>query len=387
MSDILEVKYVSRNEAKRLNPINKKKDETVLEKYVKTVYLNEKTGYRSTAKILTEVRKKYPDAEPKQVRKILMQIEGFDSVMPRKFKFPKREYFISENQTAFSELSADLADFKPFIGSKSYLFILIDNLTRYTFARLIHSKEAKTILNEFHSIKDEIKELRKTVINKLNEERKDLIKSNEDIKDINDAIIFAENPDNFKIHRLQVDRGTEFNLLKKENDLIVIHSNSDHAFMAERVIRTLKNLIIRYMRHNKSLNFTNETLQNLVENYNNTRHSVIKMTPFNAVCLQEELRKNLRKQQKEFNDKLRKEPKYELDTIVKISRNRETFDKEQNNNWSDTLFRIVYRESGNPPIYHIEALIMKYDKDDNLRMVELEPIKGIFYEQELLQIE
>ncbi len=78
------------------------------------------------------------------------------------------------------------------------------------------------------------------------------------------------------------DEGTEFNNeeflnLMKENNIEVIFSLT-HAPMVERLNRTIKELLEKYLQTTNTKTIT-KVLPKIIENYNNSYHSKIKMAP------------------------------------------------------------------------------------------------------------
>ena len=148
--------------------------------------------------------------------------------------------------------SIDLADFSDYKTSNNkgyrYIFIVIDNYSKYLWAIPLKNKYSQTITNEFSNILTTSK-------------RKPL--------------------------KLESDRGTEFsnsvfqNFLKLKN----IHHYSRYTdrgtSIAERVIRTLRNLLKKPAFEKGNADWLSE-LPSVVKQYNNTIHSSTKMTPIQA---------------------------------------------------------------------------------------------------------
>jgi hypothetical protein len=107
-------------------------------------------------------------------------------------------------------------------------------------------------------------------------------------------------------------------------------------------------------------------LSKLVDDYNNTVHSVTKQTPFNIYF----------KDKKPFQSNnfiAATEPKYKVNDYVRISYKKGIFEKGYTQNWSNEVYKIYNVDNSEfPTIYNIEDL-----KGEN--------IDGLFYEQELLK--
>ena len=138
-----------------------------------------------------------------------------------------------------------------------------------------------------------------------------------------------------KPNKIWVDKGSEFynNSFKKwlKDNNIVMHStnNDGKSVIAERFIRTLNNKIYKYMT-SLSKNVYIDRLDTVKE-YNNTYHKSIKMKP---VDVKDNTYINFKK---DVNDK---NPKFEVDDHVKISKYKNIFTKGYMPNWSEEIFII-----------------------------------------------
>ena len=84
----------------------------------------------------------------------------------------------------------------------------------------------------------------------------------------------------------------------------------------------------------------NVFLTDLVREYNNTRHSSIKMTPVKACKKENELRvwRNLYPEHLEIHDL---KPKFSVGDKVRISKKKKTFEKGYATRWTKEIFTIV----------------------------------------------
>lgn len=141
----------------------------------------------------------------------------------------------------------------------------------------------------------------------------------------------------------------------------------------ERFNRTLKERMFRYFTYKNTKRYI-DILQRLVESYNNSIHSTIKMKPA-AVTLEnaEKARKNMLK--KSLRRQIeRKKPKYKVDQYVRISRERHVFEKGYEKGWSEEIFKIV-------KVKRRQKLFI-YELCD----LEGEKIEGFFYPEELSRV-
>ncbi|KAL9965185.1 hypothetical protein ACROYT_G028950 [Oculina patagonica] len=142
------------------------------------------------------------------------------------------------------------------------------------------------------------------------------------------------------------------------------------AVVIERFNRTLKNKMYKQFTIQGNTQYL-EMLPILVKEYNNTKHSSIKMTPTEASKEKNQgiVYLNLYGDMEPLSAK----PKFKVGDKVRISKyKRKVFDKGYTPNWSEEMFVITKIQHTNPITYKIK------DLND-------EEIKGSFYEPELLK--
>ena len=162
-----------------------------------------------------------------------------------------------------------------------------------------------------------------------------------------------------------VDQGSEFydNFKKwlKDNDITMYSThNEGKSVVAERFIRTLKNKIYKHMT-SISKNVYFDVLENIVDKYNNTYHSTIKMKPTDVKD------NNFSKYIEESN---KKDPKFKIGDHVRISKFKNIFAKGYTPDWSEEIFVVKKIKNTVPWTYEINDL-------------NGEKIVGSFYEKEL----
>ena len=172
-----------------------------------------------------------------------------------------------------------------------------------------------------------------------------------------------------KPEKMWVDKGKEF-YNKDVKDLIELYptENEEKSSVVERWIRTMKEKMWKYFSAN-STNVYIDVLPDLVREYNNTRHSSIKMTPVKASKKENELRvwRNLYPEHLEIHDI---KPKFSVGDKVRISKKKETFEKGYTTRWTEEIFTTVEVKRTSPVTYKIADL-------------DEEEIKGTLYEPEL----
>ena len=166
-----------------------------------------------------------------------------------------------------------------------------------------------------------------------------------------------------------VDKGKEF-YDKDVKALIELYSteNEEKSRLAERWIRTMLEKMWKYFSANSTNVYIN-ALSDLVREYNNTRHSSIKMTPVNASKKENELGvwRNLYPEHLKIHDI---NPKFSVGDKVRISKKKKTFEKGYTTRWTEEIFTIVEVKRTSPVTYKIADL-------------NGEEIQGTFYEPEL----
>ena len=171
---------------------------------------------------------------------------------------------------------------------------------------------------------------------------------------------------NRKPNKIWVDKGSEFynGYFKKwlrDNDLVMYSThNEGKSVVAERFIRTLKSKIYKYMT-SISKNVYIDKLDDIVDEYNKTYHTTIKMKPADVKD------NTYINADKEINNK---DPKLKVGGHVRISKYKNIFVKGYMPNWSEEVFVIKKVKNTVPWIYVINDL-------------NGEEITGTFYEKEL----
>ena len=170
---------------------------------------------------------------------------------------------------------------------------------------------------------------------------------------------------NRKPNKIWVDQGGEFynNVFEKwlsDNDINMYSTyNEGKSVAAERFIRTLKNKLFKHMT-TTGKNVYHDVLDDVVNKYNNTKHSTIKMKPT-------DVKNNKRVYIDEHNEK---DSKFKAGDRVRISRYKNIFAKGYAPNWRSEIL-IVNKINDAVPYKH------------NLKDLNNEEIIGSFYDREL----
>ena len=225
--------------------------------------------------------------------------------------------------------SVDLADMIDYKISNNkgyrYIFIIIDNFSKYLFAIPLKDKYSQTIANEFSSILTKSK--RKPI-------------------------------------KLESDRVSEFynsifqNFLKLKNIHHYSRFTDKGPSIAERVIRTMRNLIKKPVFLACNADWLSE-LPSVIKQYNNTIHSSIKMT-----LNQASKKSNERKvySNPKDNREVRK-PKFKLGQLVRTADIKKAFSKGDSTNFSYKLYTITEVIHDTIPSYRIDYLPERYNEN------------------------
>ena len=178
-----------------------------------------------------------------------------------------------------------------------------------------------------------------------------------------------------KPEKLWTDKGSEFiskhfkEFLKKNFIKLYHTENEEKSSIVERWNKTMKNKMWKMFSANNSTVYWDK-LDKLTDDYNNTYHSSIEMTPTEASKKENENKvfANL------YGDLIYlkpKKPKFSIGDKVRISKyKRRVFDKGYTRNWTEEVFVVDKVILTKPFTYHIVDLLG-------------EKVEGSFYEKEL----
>ena len=167
---------------------------------------------------------------------------------PFRRKFKRRRVLVNGINKIWAADLVDMQAFTKFNRGVKYLLTVIDVFSKYGWLIPLKDKTGKSVASALKTI-------------------------------------FKER----KPGKMWVDKGKEF-YNKDVKDLITLYSteNEEKASVVERWIRTMKEKMFKYFSAN-STNVCIDVLPDLVKEYNNTRHSSIKMTPVQASKKENEL--------------------------------------------------------------------------------------------------
>ena len=205
----------------------------------------------------------------------------FNKSIIRKCKKKEHSFFID------NIWGADFADMQlisTFNKRIRFLLCVINIFSKYVWVIPSKNKKGTTITNVFQNILDE---------------------------------------SNCKPNKIWVDKSSKFynrsmkSFLQNNNVEMYSTNNEEISVFLERFIRTLKNKIYKYMT-SISKNVYIDKLDDIVNKYNNTYHSTIKMKPVDVKS------STYIDSSKEINNK---DPKFKIGDIVRISKYKNIFAK------------------------------------------------------------
>ena len=245
-------------------------------------------------------------------------------------KFEKRKAYSQFKDNIWGVDLADMQSLSRKNKGIKYLLCAIDLFSNYAFVIPLKDKKGIIIVNAFNKI----------------------IKQS-----------------NRKPNKIWVDQGGEFynNVFEKwlsDNDINMYSTyNEGKSVVAERFIRTLKNKLYKHMTATGK-NVYYHVLDNVVNKYNNTKHSTIKMKPI-------DVKNNKRVYIDEHNEK---DSRFKVGDRVRISKFKNIFAKGYAPYWSKEIF-IVDKTNDTVPYTY------------NLKDLNDEEIIGSFYDKELQKTE
>ena len=247
---------------------------------------------------------------------------------PVKRKFKRRRVLVNGIDKIWAADLADMQAFTKFNRGIKYLLAVIDVFSKYGYLLPLKDKTGKSVASALKTI-------------------------------------FKER----KPEKMWVDKGKEF-YNKDVKELIELYSteNEEKSSVVERWIRTMKEKMWKCFTDNNTSVYV-DILPDLVEDYNNTRHSSIKMTPVEASKKKNELTvwRNLYPNRLDIIDI---NPKFSIGDKVRISKQKKTFEKGYTTRWTEEVFTITKINRTSPITYKIADL-------------NGEEIDGSFYEPEL----
>lgn len=251
---------------------------------------------------------------------------------PARRRFPRRKVVLKSINDL---LQADLGDFQRLKSHNSgyrYLLVVINAFSKKVYVRPLKNKTAKATAEAMESILKEAKT---------------------------------------KFRLAHTDEGTEFT--KSFTQVLEKHGIKHYhtytglkASICERVIRTLKSKLYIAMAKTGSQRWI-DLLDDIVDEYNNTKHRTIKITP-NQVNKSNE--KHILETVYNNNKREIAKPRFAKGNQVRVSKKKFVFSRGFYPTWSEQ-------------IYIINAINKKYPITYTLSTLDNQQVEGTFYDEEL----
>ena len=270
-------------------------------------------------------------------RKLGLGVEDHNKILSEELhkskrkNYPRRKIIVNHIDEIFAADLVEMQKFSKLNKGYRYLLTCIDIFSKYSWVIPLKDKRGITIKNALQKI-------------------------------------FKERKPKF----LWTDNGKEFynkqvETLLNENNIKLYSTNNSEikSSVVERFNRTFKNMMYKKFTENNNTIFYN-ILDELLNNYNNKYHSTVKMTPVEASKkINEKKIKNI------YNfEKTKKPGKFKIGDRVRISLEKNIFEKSYETNWTEEIFEIYDIKYSNVPYYYLKDL-------------NNEKLDGTFYEQEL----
>ena len=270
-------------------------------------------------------------------RKLGLGVENHNKILseelhkPKRKNYPRRKIIVNHMNEIFAADLVEMQKFSKLNKGYRYLLTCIDIFSKFAWVITLKDKKGITIKNALEKI-----------FNKRNPKF------------------------------LWTDKGTEFynkqvqDLLNENNIKLYSTNNSEIKSAAlERFNRTFKNMMYKKFTENNNTIFYN-ILDELVNNYNNKYHSTIRMSPIEG---SKKINENKIKNIYNF-EKTKKPGKFKIGDRVRISLEKNIFEKGYDTNWTQEIFIIYDIKYSNVPYYYLKDL-------------NNEKLDGTFYQEEL----
>lgn len=257
------------------------------------------------------------DAEKK-----LSKIRAFSVHKPARQKYQTRAIILKGPREHFC---TDLIDFQAYSRWNSgynWLLVAVDGFTKECFVEPLKKKTTTEVAEAFEKI----------------------------IKKAKKPIVYCYS-----------DQGREYTgnafqeLMKKYQITHYVSRTKRKAAQCENMIKFLKTLLAKYFTHENTKRWL-EIIPRIVETYNNTPHSShgFKPNSIKAKDVDEVFHRLYAK----LAQKPRPTPKFPIGSLVRVAKNRLTFQKGYEQSFSDEVFRVKSLVPGSFPIhsYKLETL-------------------------------
>ena len=316
--------------------------------YLKSIYFEPSSpvAFSGIDKVWKHIRSD-KKVNKKQLKQWLLEQDSYTSFRPVRYKFKRPRVVSPYKNYLWMTDTAYMLRYKEQNDDNAYFVVFIDTFTRYLLAYPLKS-----------------------------------LKGAEMVQKLKEA---------FQMQMCDIlysDAGTEYTAkvvetyLKQQNVKQYFSRSDTKSSMAERVIKTIKGKLHRYMEEKNTFRWI-DVLQDFVTSYNNSYHTSIKMTPSQAQQApsytvwknQYQSRpRRLRERRARKPQRETREYKFNVNDDVKISAKRHPFTREYDQRYTTETFVITERrKKGVLSLYKIKDLnnkgIIGEFQDDELTKV------------------
>ena len=308
------------------------------DQYLNRIYYDPKhpASFSGLGKLYSFVKSDGKNISKSAVYKWLRKQEAY-SLHRQTFKPKRTPIVVAGIDDQWSADLMDMTKFQDLNDNVKYLLVVIDTFSKYLWIRPISSKTGASVAEAFRSI-------------------------------------FGEGR---KPNRIRTDKGQEFRarvvqaLMNSVGVKQMFAQNETKAAVAERVIKTIKSKILRFMTHKNSQRYIDK-LNEFVSSYNGTKHRSIMKRPVDVSQNNAEEVRIATYLSRRKAQGSKQHFKFSIGDKVRITYLRNKFSREYDHKWTGEVFTVKkrYRRYG-VPVYRLQ--------DHNG-----EELTGTFYNNELL---
>jgi len=319
-----------------------------IDDYLKDIYFdpNHSAAYGGVDKLYRFVKSDGQSISKDQIKKWLSKQIVYVKHKPLKHKFPRARVVVPRKFYQFEADTMSMTRYEKYNNGFNYILIVMDILSRFAWSHPLKSLTGKEMVSAFNTV---------------------LIK----------------NPEN-----IRTDGGSEFingrvkRYLTSRNIDNFQTLNEAKANYVERLIKTIKTKLVKYMQHNGTFKWV-DVLPEILHSYNHTYHRSIKLTPSQAMTTDDTVLWQIQYAPKpkpvakiKYKPPKEKTPyRYKIGDKVKLTFMRSKFDRAYDEKWTDEMFYITERSNKQDiPQYRVKD----WSND---------PVRGTFYEAELQKVD
>ena len=311
------------------------------EKYLHQLYYNPKyrTAFSGASKLWRYIKLHGKNITKRQLYAWLTKQDVYTSHHPIIHRFARKRVVTRGINDVWDVDLMDMTNLAQYNDGITFIVIFIDIFSRFLYVEPMKNKSTKETLKAIKAV---------------------FAKSN-------------DQPETFRCDAGKEFLGKEVSEYLTDREIYQQISRSDtKANYAERVIRTLKKKIYRYLYHSKTHKYI-DVLQDLVEGYNENYHTGINCAP-SMINKDNEAQVWAEQYLPKKSEKIKKiKFKFSSGDLVRISNLRTPFSRGFGQTYSEEIFKIRYRFGTVPTTYMLED----WNKDK---------VAGLFYEPELVLI-